>query len=818
MLQVNKPQLVSVSDRGGSGGPEFDFISPRQIFTAVEGFVRRQYPVVVFALLLTLGLGAVYLITTPPKYTGTAVLVIDTHKSQVIPQQSPLNDLPLDSTAVDTQLEILRSQSIALSVVKDLHLNDIPEFSRPRAGFIPTVLGLVTGIFTAPFSTADPPTPAQMLGAAVGTFNSRLMVKRVGMTYAIEIGFQSFDPELAGRIANGVAEAYVVDTLEAKYQTTRRAATWLQDRLKELREQSSNAERAVVEFKTKNNIVDTGGRLMNEQQLTELNTALIQARAQTAEAQARLERIDQILKSDAPDSATATVADTLRNEVITKLRQQYLDLQAHESDWSKRFGPEHMAVVNVRNSMREIRRSILDELQRIAETYKSDYEIAKTREESVRKSLREIVTQSQSTNEAQVTLHSLESSAQTYKALYDTFLQRYMESVQQQSFPLSEARLITQAGRGFRSAPNTMQVIVLGTMAGLLLGVGAGLFLEIADRVFRTSGQVEDILQADCISVVPLMKNEREPTPASSQEKLGELPKTADLAFSGFAEPIRSVDSTADLIGAVEGKDAVAIVPLKPKLETVRATGERVIQRGEGQSMLWAVTDAPFSRFAESIRAIKVAADLKKLVKENKVIGITSSLPNEGKSTLATALTGLIAQSSSVVLVDCDLRNPSLTRALAPSAKTGILELISGKVSLNEAVWTDPTTKLVFVPAVVQSRLAHSSEILASDSMRKFFEGLRANYEYVIVDLSPLAPVVDVRAMTHLVDSFLFVVEWGRTKIDVVEHALGIARGVHENLLGVVLNKANMNSIGRYESYRGNYYYKRYYARYGYTE
>src|SRR5262249_16903090 len=127
MLQVNKPQLVPVSDRGG-GGPEFDFISPRQIFTAVEGFVRRQYPVVVFALLLPLGWGALYHITTPPKHTEPAVLVIDTHKSQIIPQQSPLNDLPLDSTAVDTQLEILRSQSIALSVVKDLHLNDIPEF------------------------------------------------------------------------------------------------------------------------------------------------------------------------------------------------------------------------------------------------------------------------------------------------------------------------------------------------------------------------------------------------------------------------------------------------------------------------------------------------------------------------------------------------------------------------------------------------------------------------------------------------------------------------------------------------------------------
>ena len=668
MLQVNKPQLVSVADRSV---PEPEFISPRQLYTAIEGFVRRQYPVILFVLLLGLGLSAVYLVTTPPKYTGHAVLVIDTHRTQAFPQQS-MGDTPIDSTMVDTQLEILRSESIAASIVKDLHLDQDPEFSKPRAGFVSTILGLVTNIFTSPFSTREPPSDAQLTRAAIGTILARLSVRRVGLTYAIEIDYQSFNPERAAQVANAVAEAYVVDTLEAKYQTTRRAAVWLQDRLKELHEQSSSAERAVVEFKAKNNIVETGGKLMNEQQLTELNTALIQARAQTAEAQARLERIDQILKSDAPDSATtaaATVADTLHSEVINKLRQQYLDLQAHESDWSRRFGPDHLAVVNVRNSMREIRHSILDELQRIAETYKSDFQIAKTREDTVQRSLAQIVAESQTTNEAQVTLHSLESSAQTYKSLYDTFLQRYMESVQQQSFPLSEARMITQASGGYRSAPNTLQIIALATMGGLFIGVGIGMLREISDRVFRTTGQVEEILQADCIAVVPLMKNDRPPLPGHAERGL--LSKVVELPFARFAESIRSASGAPDLKEVMEQSESIAIAPARPKLEPVAEVAPRTLVHD--QSMLWAVTDAPFSRFTESIRAIKVAADLKRLVKENKVIGITSSLPNEGKSTLAMAFTGLIAQSGSAVLVDCDLRNPSLTRALAPGAKLGIL-------------------------------------------------------------------------------------------------------------------------------------------------
>jgi succinoglycan biosynthesis transport protein ExoP len=124
----------------------------------------------------------------------------------------------------------------------------------------------------------------------------------------------------------------------------------------------------------------------------------------------------------------------------------------------------------------------------------------------------------------------------------------------------------------------------------------------------------------------------------------------------------------------------------------------------------------------------------------------------------------------------------------------------------------------MFLPAVLESRLAHSSVILASEATRKLFDELRESFDYVVVDVSPLAPVVDVRAMTHLVDSFVFIVEWGRTKIDVVEHALSAATAVYDNLLGVVLNKADFNVLSRYESYRGNYYYNRYYARYGYTD
>lgn len=776
MLQVNKPRVASFRD---DGLPESEFVSPAELFVTIEGFVRRQLPIIIFMLVLALGLGGVYLFTSPPRYTGHAVIVIDTHRNQMSQQQPPAADLPVDSAAVDTQIEILKSDKIAQTVVAKLHLNEDPEFVNPPPGSIGTILRGIGSLLMSTFQ-GTPPTAEQVKRAAIRNFKSRLTVYRVGLTYAIDIQFKSFHPERAAQIANAIADAYVVDALDAKYQTTRRAAMWLQDRLKELREQAANAERAVVDYKNKNNIVNTGGQLLDEQQVAELSSSLIQARAKTAEAKARLDRVSQILKSDDVDPAatsTGTVADSLHNQVIIKLRQQYLEDATKEADWAARFGKDHLAVVNLRNQMGELRKSILDELQRIAQTYRSDYEIAKTREESVQKSLSEIVAQSQTTNEARVTLNSLESGAQTSRALYDNFLQRYMESVQQQSFPVTEARVITPAVPPHdKSAPKGTIVFAVAALAGLLMGVGAGLLRDVADRVFRTSSQVEEHLDASCIDVVPKVGKEIKGPPP-----------------------------------ALPGSPAAVAPPRTGKI------GARVIRHD--QSVLWAVLNAPFSRFSESIRGIKVAIDLRRALKENKVIAVTSSLPNEGKSTIATALAQLAAQTGSrAVLVDCDLRNPALTRRLAPDATVGILDVIAGKVTIEEVTWTDPATRMSFVPAVLKTRLAHTSEILASAAMRKMFEDLRDRFDYVIVDLSPLAPVVDVRAMTHLADSFVLVIEWGRARIEIVEQALRATPGVYENLLGAVLNKADVNALGRYETAAGNRYYKRYYARYGYTD
>jgi len=214
-----------------------------------------------------------------------------------------------------------------------------------------------------------------------------------------------------------------------------------------------------------------------------------------------------------------------------------------------------------------------------------------------------------------------------------------------------------------------------------------------------------------------------------------------------------------------------------------------------------------------------MAADLLAINRSNNVLGITSSLPNEGKSTIATALALSIAFGQSrVILVDCDLRNPSLSRNLTPNTNVGLFDVLSGKMSVEEVIWTDPITNLAFLPVVMKSRVPHTADILGAARMRQLFDSLREHYDYVVVDLSPLASVTDVRATPHFVDSYIYVIEWGQTKTEVVETALESARGVYERLLGVVLNKTDINLLRRFENYRGHYYNERYNSRYGYTE
>jgi polysaccharide biosynthesis transport protein len=756
------------------------------------GVIRQQYHIILPAALITALIIAsvcvTYIWVTPPAYIAKAQLLIDRGKNAFLQAQALLPDVPIDSAQVESEIQVLMSGRIAALAVKNLQLAEDPEFVGPNGQLLDTLKSRL-GDFLRALGLLTPKDPAKSdsdpVSQAAGTVLSNLQVNRIGLSFILEISYQSRYPERAVQVANAIADAYIFDQMDSKYKMQRRASEWLQTRLNELRQQAVANDEAVNSYKAKHNIVTAGGAPISEQEMAELNRQLVDARAKTSDNLARLNRIENILRcADAgghpadraaadscPDKSGTdffgAVSDLLTSQIVTKLRQQYLDLVNREAEFSTRYGRDHAAVVNLRNQIRDIQNSLLNELKRLAESYKSDYLISKQRQDAIDKDLARSVAQTGEKSKVQATLRELESNAQGTRSVYEMFLQRYTESLQQQTYVTSDAKILAPAGLALQKIVLKPVIIAaLSIFGGLGLGFGLA-FLRVAmDRVFRTSQQIETVLRVPCVALVPLIKTTQVvQTPAE------------DNAAAG-----------------------------------VRRT---IFRNGD---VFWTVVDSPLSRFAESIRSIKLAADLQQVSGLSTVIGLTSSLPNEGKTTTAAALGLLMGQvGHRAIVVDCDLRNPSLTRALAPNATTGLVEVLCGEKSVEEVSWHCQVTGLTLLPAVVKPGLLHTNEILASAATKRLFEQLRLSYDYIIVDLPPLAPIIDVRATGHLVDFYFLVVEWGVTKIDVVSHTLRGARLISEHLLGAVLNKTDMDQITHYDRLRSEFYKNKHYGRYGYT-
>jgi succinoglycan biosynthesis transport protein ExoP len=762
MLKVDK-SLLSDDVKSKAMGPLES--SPRNFYMKV---IRHQLPIMIVFMVLTMALTLLYLFTAVPIYIATASMVIDARKVQMLNPEDLARggEVTVDTPMVQTEIELLKSDNVGRAVIKKLHLTEDPEFAGSSPGFIGSFINRVRDLFTPPTVETEAQKQSRLDKSVLESFKNKEMVSRVGQSYVMEISFRSVNPEKAAKIANAIADAYIEDKLNSKYEETRRASIWLQERLKELRAQASAQQQAVVDFRKKHNIVDTGtnGQLMNQQQLSEVDSQLILAEAATAEAKARYDRMQEVMKQDVPDSS---VTDALNNPVIVKLREEYLSLAAHVGIWAQKYGPNHLAVIALRNQMHELQTSIKDQMSKIEQSYKSEYDIARAREQSLRSSLGGAVSRTQVLNQAQVQLQELESAAQTSKTVHDNFLQRYMEGVQQQSFPISEARLVGTAEAPLSKAyPKTALVLLLALAGGTMISFGIGALREVFDQVFRSSEQVEEELQVNCVAMLPLIKSVASPN-------------AANLSVTPAASP----------------------------------PATQLIMRRQPMSDL--VLDQPFSNFSEALRTVKVTSDLSGILKAKKATGIISTLPSEGKSTIAVNYAQLIAHGGSrALLIDADLRNPTLSHRLGYDGP-GLIDVLAGWKPLDDVLLLDPRSGLRFLPTGPKSNMPHTNELLASDAMKKLMAGFLDSYDYLIVDLPPLIPVIDARASTNFIDAYLCVVEWGSTKIDVIRHALSNAPEIYERLLGVILNKVDMSSIGRYERHRSNYYYEKYRSRYG---
>lgn len=739
-------------------GLQSEIVSPIDL-EQLLAIVRRQWRLVAGFALVAIVLGGVYLATATPKFTSTAGILIDETNQKIVDQLSAISGVLEDEGQVLSQVELLKSEKIALAVSKNLNLKENEAFMQGRSGMLGSAIQAVKSVIDIrQWFKSEPPAANEdkIQRGIVDQLAMGLGVTRVGRSYVLEISYTSPDPALSAAIAKAYAEAYLADQLDSKYEATRRASGWLQARIAELRQKSLETDRAVQKFRAEKGLIATDGQLITDQQLAQLNSQLIAARAESAQAEAKFNRIRSIIDQGDTDAA---VTESIESDVISDLRAKFLDASRKEADIRGRFGIDHAQAVRLRASMAEYKRLMFEELSRIAQSYRSTNQVALSRQKTLEQQVSAAMGVSASANDAQVQLRELERESETYKNLYQTFLQRYQESIQQQSFPVTEARIITNPAVAENpSSPKKPLVLAVACIAGMLIGTGLAGLREFRDRFYRTGDQVLDTLGLEYLGSVPLANA----APLSNANTLDLPPQTVSKA-----------NSIANY-----------------------------------------VLDHPLSAFAETLRSAKMAIDVSNPGKQGKVVGIVSALPGEGKSSISINLSELLAQGSRVLLIDADLRNPGATRQLARHAERGILEALQDNAPLSELLLFDRETGLAFLPAVVRRRIPHSSELLTSVKMAQLLTLATSKFDYVVLDLPPIAPVIDSRAVAPLVDSYLLVVEWGKTARGMVKKTMQQNGAIAKRCAGVILNKVDSQKMKLYRQFGSTEFYHARYASY----
>jgi polysaccharide biosynthesis transport protein len=752
LLQRHDPLTMADYDKNGLTAEFIDI-------DAVLAMIRRQWRIVLAAVAVAGAIGLAFAATAVPIYSATATLLIDRNNSQIVEQLSTIGGVIEDEASILSQVEVLQSETIGLAVVDSLNLTENQEFRATRASLLSSIFGTIRSLVNVSqwFSPAKKKEAVVDDGTLKRSLSDQLLnglsVKRIGRTYALELTYNSTSPVLAAQIVNAVASAYLLDKLNSKYEATRRASDWLS----ELRQRALETDLAVQKFRAEHNLISTGNNsLLSDQQLAESNSALILAQSETARARARVQRIEHILATDDVD---AVVTDILDSSVANDLRKKYLEASKIEAEITGRLGSNHVQAVRLRNEMQEYRRLMFQEISRIAQSYKSDLEVSEAREKSLAESVAKATDISNSASETQVQLRELQREAETYKNMYQTFLQRYQEAMQQQSFPVTEARVISKAmPPRIPSKPNKPIILALFMIMGAAAGGGIAMFREFRDRFFRTGEQVRDVLGLEFLGNTPLIQNK-----AVIEDQEGGHPAlTRPTSVARYA------------------------------------------------------VDHPLSSFAETLRSTRLAIDLGIPAKSGaRIVGVVSALPSEGKSTISINLAQLLAgQGARVLLLDADIRNPGATRAMARHASEGLLEVLLEGRSVQDVLLRDEKTRLAFLPTVVKQRVPHSSELLTSAQMHKLLAEASNAFDYIIVDLPPLGPVVDARAMAGRIDGFIFVTEWGKTARRAVRNTVENEVHIRKKCLGVVLNKVDTEKLKLYRAYGSSEYYHSRYTRY----
>lgn len=674
---------------------------------------RGKWVIALFVTLAVIAGGYYAYVVAVPKYRSTAVVILVTKQDQIVDLQNVVSGLSGDTSTLNSELQVLRSRNLIGKVVDRLGLMQDPEFNgalRPasfRTRMINGAKAQVKALLGMDDSDAAVPSPAPQQDLSTrrrdGVISSVLRavtVNNIRQSLVFEITVETESPQKSALIADTIAELYILNQIEVKFESMEQATNWLSERVVVLQTTLEEAEEKVTEFSASTQLVSVEGLRGLERQIKDTRDRVLTARssrdalaaniAALEAAQSRVEQADladdsqltRFLPRVEADQTIATAFDTRFETVLQRAR---LDLLRAEQQLEA-----------LQNSEQELGQQVAEQ------------------------------------GEDLITLQQLTREAEATRVLYEYFLTRLNETSAQQGIQQADSRILSNAViPGGPSAPQKSRIVAMSGILGLMLGAGLILLRELRNSSFRTARELEM---------------------ATGYTVLGQIP----------------------------------LIPV-----------------GKRRHILTYLSDKPTSAAVESVRNLRTSLMLSNVDNPPKVIISTSSVPGEGKTTNSLALAqNLVGMGKKVLLVEGDIRRRTLSEYFPDMPKRGIVSVLSGDITLDEAVYNSSDLGADVLGG--EKSTVNAADLFSSDKFKSLIKKARESYDAVIIDTPPVLVVPDVRIMAEVADAIIFAVRWDHTSKHQVEEALRLFHSSGQRVSGMVLSQISDRGMKRY-GYGGRY-------------
>lgn len=706
---------------------ESDSLESKIDLRLVFFFLKRRAIILLLSVFIGMMAGFLIFSNATPSYIAYAEVMTGHRPTPIVTPDVMLNEPRSETTAIDTETEVLRSIALARSVVQQHGLINDPAFVDPADG-------------ANQLAGADKAALEEDIAAQIQSSTS---VSRLGQTYIISVGYEAEDPQLAARMANLIVSTYLANQLGQKSDALEMGQGWLQDRLNKLRQEVLEAEAAVANFRAERDLTRAGGMTLSEGQLLQLNDMLAKAEAERASAEARLRDITAAESGSLPIEA---LQEVLLSDVIENLRTQQGEVARKRAEMRVQLGANHPQLVTVNREYSDLEQQIQAEIARIRGSIEDQYRQSVAREQSVRAQLGRLETTTVGNESDLVKLRDLERTAEATRLTYQTLLTRAQEVADQTRLIGPDATMLSAASPPLEPAsPQLSRIMIASVFVSFVLGLGLALLREFSFTGVTSSEELEQKTGVPFFASIPRLQRSRR----------------------------RAVQAAAQGVPAI-------------KLNAVDF-----------------VVDRPQSQFSEAMwrlqLMINAAADATPNTELRRLV-VTSAMPGEGKSTTATALARCFALSRQrTLLIDADLRRPTVHRHLRVRPHSGLVDVLNGRELLSEAVYVDERTGLHYVP--VGSRVKNPRALLGSAQFNVLLDSLASGYDRVVIDAPPIMPVPDAILLGKWADAALLLVKWRETELSLVRKAIKELQSANIRVLGGVLaqvDNATMRTYGYY--------------------